>query len=103
MKQTQIIFSFFFPPRQNAAEAVHPAMRPLHHPAACFESGLPLDGLGFLAPRLDVGGIPELFHQVAHVVVIVPFVQAYALRILPGGFGRLTGMLSKVASTILES
>ena len=63
----------------------------------------PLDGLGFLAPRLDVGGIPELFHQIAHVVVIVTFVQAYALRILPVGLGRWTGMLSKVASTILES
>lgn len=30
MKQRQIIFRFLFPARQDAAKAIHPAMRPLY-------------------------------------------------------------------------
>jgi hypothetical protein len=39
MKQSQIILRFLFPSCQDAAEAVHPAMRPFHYPASSLEAG----------------------------------------------------------------
>jgi len=55
MKQAQIILRFLLPPRQDAAEAVHPAMRPLYNPSASFEAGFMFDGLGFFASGSNVG------------------------------------------------
>jgi len=83
MKQPEIIRGLLFPPREDAAEAVHPTVCPFHHPPASLEASLPLDRLGFFASGLDVGGISKLLHQVAYRIVIVPFVQANALRMLP--------------------
>ena len=79
MKQSQIIFRFLFPPRQYAAKAVHPAMRPLYNPAAGLKAGLMLNGLSFLAARTNMSGISKLFHQVSHLTRIIALIKTHAL------------------------
>jgi len=82
MKQAQIIFRFLFPSRQDAPEAVHPAMRPFHNPAASFEASFMFDRLGFFASGSNVGGISELFHQISYLTRIVSLIQRHTLRLL---------------------
>jgi len=91
MKQSQLIRRLLFPPRQDAAEPVHPTVRPFDHPTPGLEAGLALDRLGFLAPSFDVGGISEFLHQVADPIVVVSFVQAHALRMIPRRLGTFDG------------
>ncbi len=79
MKQRQIIFRFLFPPRQDAAEAVHPAMGAFHHPATGFETGFMLDRLCFFAARTNVSRIAKFFHQVAYLTRIITFVKTHPL------------------------
>ena len=79
MKQRQIIFRFLFPPRQDAAKAVHPAMGSLHNPAAGFEAGLVLDRLCFFTPRTNMSGIAKFFQQVPYLTRIVSFVETHTL------------------------
>src|ERR1035437_7753427 len=83
MKQTHIVLDLLLPPRQDAAEAVHPTVRPLNDPAASLETGLVLYGLRFFAASPDMGRIPELLCQVPSLLVVVSFVQTQALRIPP--------------------
>jgi hypothetical protein len=79
MKQSQIIRRLLLPPRQNAAETVHPTVRPLHNPTSGFEPSLSLDGLGFFATSLDVGGVAKVLYQITYRIIIVSFVKAHAL------------------------
>jgi len=81
MKQSQVIFRLLFPPRQDAAEAVHPAMCPLYNPAASFESCLPFNCLCLFATRTDMSGIAKLFHQVSYLTRIITLIQAHPLRL----------------------
>ena len=82
MKQAQIILRFLFPPRQDAAEAVHPAMRPLYNPSASLEAGFMFDRLGFFASGSNVGCITKLFHQISYLTRIVSLIQRHTLRLL---------------------
>jgi len=79
MKQRQIIFRFLFPPRQNAAKAVHPAMGAFHHPATGFETGFMLDRLCFFPARTNVSRIAKFFHQVAYLTRIITFIKTHPL------------------------
>src|ERR1035438_162663 len=87
MKQTQEILGLLLPPRQNAAEAVHPTVRPFDNPPASLEAGLMLDGLRFLSTGSDMCCVAELIRQFSGFVVIVPLVQAHSLRSLPRRLG----------------
>lgn len=93
MKQRQIIFRFLFPPRQDAAKAVHPAMGSLHNPTAGFETGLVLDRLCFFTSGTNVSRIAKCFQQVSYFARIVSFIQTHPLLFpfrRPGPFGRNT-------------
>ncbi len=79
MKQSQIIHRLLLPPRQDAAEAIHPTVRSFHNPASGFEASLSFDGLGFFATSLDVSGVPKLLYQITHRIVIISLVKAHAL------------------------
>src|SRR3990172_12004688 len=83
MKQTEVIRGLLLPPREDAAEAVHPTVCPFHHPPACPEGGLSLDGLGFLAASPDMRGVTKLIRQCSGFLVVVPLVQAHALWAVP--------------------
>jgi hypothetical protein len=82
MKQSQIILRFLLPPRQDAAEAIHPAMRPFHNPAPSFEASFMFDRLGFFTSGSDVGCITKLFHQISYLIRIVSLIQRHTLRFL---------------------
>jgi len=82
MKQAQIILRFLFPPYQNAAEAVHPAMRPFHNPSASLEAGFMFDRLGFFTSGSNVGCITKLFDQISYLTRIVSLIQRHTLRLL---------------------
>ncbi len=82
MKQAQIILRFLFPSSQDAAEAVHPAMRPFHNPAPSFEAGFMFDGLGFFTSGSNVGCITKLFRQISYLIRIIGLIQRHTLRLL---------------------
>ena len=82
MKQAQIILRFLFPARQDAAEAVHPAMRPLYNPAASLEADFMFDRLGFFASGSNMGCITKLFDQISYLTRIVSLIQRHTLRLL---------------------
>jgi len=79
MKQSQIIFRLLFPTRQDTAKPVHPAMRPLHNPAAGLESSLMFNSLRFFATRTNMSSIAKLFHQVSYLTRIITFIKAHTL------------------------
>src|SRR5262245_56772415 len=85
MQKPKVVTHFFVPADQHPPEAIHPAMRALHHPPPGFETSLVLQGMGLRAPRSDVRREPELVQQVSHLVVIIAFVQAQPLRGFEGG------------------
>ena len=84
MKQSQKILRLLFPPRQDAAKPVHPAVRPLHNPATSLKSRLSFNRLRFFATSADICSITKFFHQISYLLRIVTFVQTHALRFLPG-------------------
>ena len=79
MKQSQIIFRFLFPPRQDAAKSVHPAMRPFHNPATSLESSFMFNSLCFFAARANMSSIAKLFYQVSYLTRIITFIKTHAL------------------------
>src|SRR5207248_10827952 len=81
VEKRQVILRLFLPANEQAAKAIHPGMRSFHHPPPCLEAGLSLDGLGLFPSRADMGGKAELAQDVAHLVVIIPFVQTHSLRV----------------------
>ena len=82
MKQSQIILRFLFPPYQNAAEPVHPAMRPLHNPATSLEASFMFDRLGFFTSGSNMSCIAKLFNQISNLTRIVSLIQRHTLRLL---------------------
>jgi len=79
MKQSQIIFRFLFPPCQDAAEPVHPAMRPFHNPATSFETGLSFNSLCFFATRTNMSCIAKLFNQISYLARIITLIKTHTL------------------------
>ena len=79
MKQSQKIFRFLFPPCQDAAKTIHPAMCPLYNPTPCLEAGLLFDSLCFFATRTNMSCIAKLFHQVSYLTIIITLIQTHAL------------------------
>ena len=79
MKQSQIIFRFLFPPRQDAAKPVHPTVCSLYHPATSLESNLMFNGLCFFATGPNVSRITKLFYQISYLAGIIPFIKTHAL------------------------
>jgi len=79
MKQSQIIFRFLFPPRQNAAKPVHPTVRSLDYPATSLESSLMFNCLCFFATGPNVSRITKFFYQISHLARIIPFIKTHAL------------------------
>ena len=76
MKQTQVILSLLLPPRQDAAEAVHPTVGAFHDPSSGLEARLAFERLGLFATASDMSRVPELLRQVSGFFVVVPFIQA---------------------------
>lgn len=76
MEKREVVCGFLFPANEDAAEAVHPAVRALDYPAAGLVARLVLDEPGFLTARFDVGREAELLAQLADFVVVVALVQA---------------------------
>jgi hypothetical protein len=87
MKKRQIILRLFIPAHEQAAKAIHPGMRPFHHPAACFEPGFSFDGLDLFPAGANVCGKAEFAQDVAHLVVVIALRQAHPLRLLLGWLG----------------
>src|SRR6266849_4425880 len=80
MEKRQVILRLLVPADQQAAKAIHPGMRPFDHPPARPESRFRFERLGFLPARPNVGGKAEFLEGVAHLGVIIPFVQTHPLR-----------------------
>src|SRR5438067_125147 len=89
MKKGQIVLWFFVPTDEQAAKAVHPGMCPFHDPTPCLETSLLFDGFGLLSAWADMGGKAEFVQDIAHLVVVVAFVQAHPLRVLLAWLGTL--------------
>ena len=89
MNQSQVILRFLFPSSQDAAEAIHPTVGPLHNPATSLEACLSFDSLSFLTACFYVGRIAKLLYQITHRVIIITFVQTHTLRISLAGLGTL--------------
>ena len=86
MNHRQVVLLILLPPDEQPSKAVHPGMRPLDHPAPRPIPGDVGPVLGLFAPRPNVRRIPPRLHQVAHLVVIIPFIQAQMLGIVLRGF-----------------
>src|SRR5260370_20698270 len=84
MKKCQVVLWLFVPAYKQPTKTVHPGMRPFHHPTARFEPGLPLDGPGLFSSWANMGGKAEFVEDVAHLVIVVTFVQTHPLQLLFG-------------------
>src|SRR5262249_55560224 len=93
MEERDVVLGLLAPADEHAAVAVHPAVRPLHHPPPRLGPRPPLQLLRLLAPRPDVRREAELLGDVPHLVVVVALIQAQPLRLVgagprPGPVGR---------------
>src|SRR5438874_13798435 len=84
MEKGQIVLWLFVPPHEQAAKAVHPRMGPFHDPPPRFEARFALDGVSLLSAWANMGRKAELAQDVAHLVVVIPFVQTHPLRVFLG-------------------
>ncbi len=87
-----VIGDFFLPADQQSSEAVHPTMRPLHHPAPRPIPGDLLPRLRLGPPALldrDVGCVTPAGHQLPHRGVVIPLVPQKVLWLLRRGLGSL--------------
>jgi hypothetical protein len=84
MKKCQVVLWLFVPAYKQPTKAVHPGMRSFHHPTARFEPGLLFDGSGLFSSWAYMGGKAECVQDVAHLLVVIPFVQTHPLRVLFG-------------------
>ncbi len=91
MEHGDIVLRLLAPPDQNPAKTVHPAMRTLHDPTPRFPTSPPLDLLGLLAAGLDVRREAEVRQDLSDLVLVIPLIQAQALRLLGAGLGALDG------------
>src|SRR4029453_16311898 len=71
----------FIPAYQDTSEAVHPRVGPLHHPPPGLLACFLFDCLCFLATRPNMGGEPKLLQNIAHFLIVIPFVEAHTLRL----------------------
>jgi hypothetical protein len=71
---------FFVPAYQDAPKAVHPRVGPLDDPAPSLLARSLVDRLCFLAPRPHMRGELKLHQEIAHFLIVVPCVEAHALR-----------------------
>src|SRR5262245_761494 len=81
MQKGQIMLRLFVPAYQDAPKAVHPRMRPLHDPAPRALARLIFDRLCFLTTRPNMCGESKLRHDIAHFLIVVPFIETQALRL----------------------
>src|SRR6266699_1385040 len=84
MKHGDVILGLLVPAHQQPAEAVQPRMRAFHHPAPRFEARFSLDSGGFFSSWANMGRKAELAQEVAHLVIVIPFVQTHALWVVLG-------------------
>ena len=86
MEEGFVIGDFLLPADQQPAEAVHPAMRPLHHPTPRPDTPGPSPAARLWPPDLldrDVGRVTAAGHQLSHRGVVIPLVPQAVLRLLP--------------------
>src|SRR6266852_5528941 len=84
MKHRQIVFRFLAPADENSAKTVHPTMRTFHDPSARFFKNLALEFLRLFSARANMSSKAKLLNYLAHLIVVVPFVQTETLRFLLG-------------------
>ncbi len=82
MKQAQIILRFLFPPRQDTAKAVHPAMCSFYNPTTSLEASLTLNGLCLFTTRTNMSCVTKLFDQFSYLTRIISLIQRHTLRLL---------------------
>lgn len=103
MEHGEVGVHSFLPSDQHTAEPVHPAVGSFDDPAPGPEASLLLDGLGLLPSGADVGREAEVPGQIPNFIKVVALVQAQALGVSGVGWGRSTGMLSRVGLTSFMS
>jgi hypothetical protein len=89
MHQRKIVLHLLLPADEQPPKAVHPGVRTLDYPAARPVAWDVALGLHFFAAASNVSGVAPRVEGVAHVVVVVPFVQAQVLRPRDRRFGAL--------------
>src|SRR5262249_56593187 len=82
MQQGNIVLGLLAPADQDAAETVHPTVRPLYHPTPRLGTRLPFHLLRLVLFRRDMGCEAELVRDVLHLVIGVAQVQAQPLRLV---------------------
>ena len=95
MEHGQVVFGLFGPPNEQVAEAVEPGVRPLDDPTGAAPAPSLLArffGLGFFAPRPDVGRVAQRAHHFSHLVVIAARVQAHVLVVAGCPVGIASGL-----------
>ena len=83
MQHSRVVLRFLLPANQDATVSIHPTVCPFSHPAASLEPRGSPDQLRLLAARANMCREPEFLREVTHFVIVIPFVQAQVLRLVP--------------------
>src|SRR5665647_189782 len=75
MEHRQVVLRVLLPPDEQSAEAVHPGMGALDHPAPRPVARDPLLVRLLLAPGADMSGVAVGLDQLSHLIVAVPLIQ----------------------------
>ncbi len=82
MEEREIILRLLLPTDEQATKAIHLGMCSFHDLSARFEPGSPFDRPGLFSMCANMGGKAKFVEDVAHFIVVIPFIQAHALRVL---------------------
>src|SRR5258707_941391 len=85
MEHRAIVLRLPAPPDQNAAEAIHPTVRPLHGPTPSFLMRLALHFLRVLPLGRDMSREAKFLYRLPHLIIRIPFVQTQVLLVLGVG------------------
>src|SRR5437588_6902034 len=89
MEHGDIVLRLLVPTNEDTAEAIHPTVRPLDYPAAGLVARAALDRLRLVRALGNVRRKAEFRHDLLRFCVVVPVIQAQALRRLGGWLGAL--------------
>ena len=84
MEHGDVIFRFFLPSDEDAAEAVEPGVCSFDDPASGLVAGFAFDVLRFFSAAADVRGETEFSEKPTDFVRVVAFVQTHSLRFFCG-------------------
>src|SRR5258705_10924097 len=78
MEKRQVVLWLLVPANEQTAETIHPGVRPLHDPPACFEAGHLFDCFGLFPTRAHMSGEAKLLQNFIYLIIVIAGIKTHS-------------------------